>query len=167
MSDVRVRVTIHGFEHGFEPIAVESGDAGDAPVVGTAARATAVRVRSKASSAADRAEGRERYEVVVDGWVLDATVEPAVLAALREKAARGPSEAGPHSPVSLRAQIPGRVVRVWVGLGDAVEAGQQLLAVEAMKMENEVRAPRAGTVGSVAVAIGQTVEVGDELVTLG
>ena len=48
-----------------------------------------------------------------------------------------------------------------------VEAGQRLLAIEAMKMENEVRAARAGTVESVAVAVGQTVELGAELVVIG
>jgi len=42
----------------------------------------------------------------------------------------------------ITAQIPGRVVRLWVAEGDTVEAGQRLLAIEAMKMENEVRAPR-------------------------
>ena len=42
-------------------------------------------------------------------------------------------------------------VRLWVAEGDTVEAGQRLLAIEAMKMENEVRAPHAGTVESIAV----------------
>ena len=55
--------------------------------------------------------------------------------------------AGARSDV-VKAQIPGRVVRLWVEEGDTVEAGQRLLAIEAMKMENEVRAPRAGTVES-------------------
>ena len=56
---------------------------------------------------------------------------------------------------------------VAVAAGDAVEAGQRLLSVEAMKMENELRAPRAGTVERIAVAAGQTVELGDTLVVLG
>ncbi len=50
--------------------------------------------------------------------------------------------------------------------GDDVAAGQRLLAVEAMKMENELRAPRDGTVERVAVAVGQTVELGDPLVVI-
>ena len=50
--------------------------------------------------------------------------------------------------------------------GDAVTAGDRLLAVEAMKMENEVRAPRDGTVERVAVGAGETVELGDVLVVI-
>ena len=50
--------------------------------------------------------------------------------------------------------------------GDEVEAGQRLLAVEAMKMENELRAPRAGRVEEVRVEAGRTVERNDPLVSL-
>ena len=53
-----------------------------------------------------------------------------------------------------------------VTAGDAVSAGQQLLVVEAMKMQNELRAPRDGTVERVAVAAGRTIEVGDLLLVL-
>ena len=71
-----------------------------------------------------------------------------------------------HGPTEVRAIIPGRVVSVAVEAGDAVVAGQRLLAVEAMKMENELRSPRAGTVDRVATAVGQTVELGDPLVVI-
>ena len=78
-----------------------------------------------------------------------------------------PAEAGAHhGPTDVRAIIPGRVVSVAVAVGEDVEAGQQLLVVEAMKMENELRAPRAGTVERVAVGPGQTVELGDTLIVL-
>ncbi|MBI2760059.1 MAG: acetyl-CoA carboxylase biotin carboxyl carrier protein subunit [Chloroflexi bacterium] len=60
----------------------------------------------------------------------------------------------------------GRVVRVSVQAGDAVEAGDLLLILEAMKMENEIRAPRAGTVKEVRVAAGDRVSQGDALVVL-
>ena len=66
----------------------------------------------------------------------------------------------------MRAQIPGRVVKVWVAEGDTVEAGQRLLAIEAMKMENEIHAPHAGTVKSVKVEPGTLVERNDALLTL-
>ena len=59
------------------------------------------------------------------------------------------------------------MVSVAVAVGDGVEAGQRLLSVEAMKMENELRAPRAGTVERIAVGPGQTVELGDTLIVLG
>jgi biotin carboxyl carrier protein len=58
------------------------------------------------------------------------------------------------------------VASVLVTPGDSVETGQTLLAVEAMKMQNELRAPRAGTIVRVAAAVGATVEVGDVLVVL-
>jgi biotin carboxyl carrier protein len=53
-----------------------------------------------------------------------------------------------------------------VAVGDVVVAGQQLLVVDAMKMQNELRAPRDGTVERVGVAPGVTIEVGDVLVVI-
>lgn len=66
----------------------------------------------------------------------------------------------------VRAYMPGRVVSVAVGEGDAVEAGAPLVVLEAMKMQNEIQAERAGTVVRVHVAPGQAVEGGDPLVEL-
>jgi biotin carboxyl carrier protein len=103
---------------------------------------------------------------VVDGWRFEVAVEDARRADLREKAARAAREHSPVISAGLRAQIPGRVTKVWVEAGEEVEAGQRLLAVEAMKMENELRAPRAGTVETVHVVPGQTVERNDPLVSL-
>jgi biotin carboxyl carrier protein len=108
----------------------------------------------------------QRFEVVVAGWRFEVAVEHARHAELRDKAARAALEHVPATTISLRAQIPGRVTNVWVAAGDEVEAGQRLLAVEAMKMENELRAPRAGRVAEVHVALGQTVERNDPLVSL-
>lgn len=66
----------------------------------------------------------------------------------------------------VKSPMPGRVVKVLVAKGDAVEAGQGLLVLEAMKMENEVKARVAGTVADVHVAAGATVEGSAKLVTL-
>ncbi len=60
--------------------------------------------------------------------------------------------------------IPGRVAAVTVAVGDAVTAGQTLLVVEAMKMQNELRAPRDGVVERVSVGVGETIDLGDLLV---
>ena len=60
--------------------------------------------------------------------------------------------------------MPGRVVEVRVQAGDRVEAGQPLVVLEAMKMQNEIQAERAGTVSRVFVGAGQAVEGGDPLV---
>jgi len=70
-------------------------------------------------------------------------------------------------PLSIDATMPGKVVRVLVAAGDDVAPGQGLCVVEAMKMENEITAPRAGRVVEVAVTPGQTVEAGAKLVLLG
>jgi len=114
----------------------------------------------------DRMRGRRRFEVVVDGWRFDVTTEPADRAELRERASRAAAQAGAGSDSTLRGQIPGRVTRVWIADGDVVEQGQRLLAIEAMKMENEIRAPHAGSVRNLRVTTGARVERGDELVTV-
>jgi len=110
--------------------------------------------------------GIDHREVLVDGWRFDVEVEPAARAALREKARRGRSEAGQDGPVEVRAIIPGVVVAVSVVTGDRVSAGQQLLVVEAMKMQNELRSPRDGVVERLAVGERQTIEVGDLLAVI-
>lgn len=63
----------------------------------------------------------------------------------------------------VRAQMPGKIIRVIVAAGAVVEKDQPLLVMEAMKMENEIRAPQAGKIGQVKVAEGQAVETGADL----
>ena len=111
-------------------------------------------------------ESATRVEVVVDGWRFEFDVEDADRAELRARASREGDRRAQHGPTVVRAIIPGRVVSVAVASGDIVEAGQQLLTVEAMKMQNELRAPRAGTVERVAVGQGATVDRGDVLLVL-
>lgn len=112
-------------------------------------------------------DGRRPVEVVVDGWRFELLVEDEARAVLRERASRDRTAAGSAGgPLEIRAIIPGRIVSVAVAPGDTVEAGQTLLAVEAMKMQNELRAPRAGTVTHMPVGTGSTVELGDVLVVL-
>jgi propionyl-CoA carboxylase alpha chain len=67
---------------------------------------------------------------------------------------------------SLVAPLPGTVVKVHVGVGDTVEAGDTLVAIEAMKMEHEVHTPLSGTVSEVHVASGDQVEAGRLLVVV-
>ncbi len=105
-------------------------------------------------------------EVVVDGWRLDIELESERRAALRERARRGREAAGHSGPLEVRSIIPGRIVAVSVAPGDAVAAGQQLMALEAMKMQNELRAPREGTIERIAVGVGQNVELGDLLLVI-
>jgi biotin carboxyl carrier protein len=67
---------------------------------------------------------------------------------------------------AIDSVMPGKVVRLLVAAGDRVAADQGLVVVEAMKMENEIRAPRAGRVKSIDVAPGQNVEAGSRLLLL-
>ena len=110
--------------------------------------------------------GVTRHEVIVAGWRVEVDVESATRAALQDRARRGREEAGRSGPTEVRAIIPGVVVSVSVAAGDAVTAGQQLLVVEAMKMQNELRAPRDGTIQRVGVGPGATIEVGDLLLVI-
>jgi biotin carboxyl carrier protein len=87
---------------------------------------------------------------------------------------RDPRDRGQKSATALgsgrqnvAAPMPGKVVRVLVREGDAVEVGQGLVVVEAMKMQNEMKALRSGSVVEVRVRDGETVSAGDVLVVLG
>jgi biotin carboxyl carrier protein len=71
-----------------------------------------------------------------------------------------------HGEVFVVAPMPGRVVRVLVKAGDEVAAKQGVVVVEAMKMENELRSPKAGRVKDVSVAPGTSVDAGRVLVTI-
>jgi biotin carboxyl carrier protein len=68
---------------------------------------------------------------------------------------------------TVRAPMPGRITHVPVAAGDAVAPGDTLVVVEAMKMENELKASVAGTVREVRVQAGQAVNAGDVLVVVG
>jgi biotin carboxyl carrier protein len=97
--------------------------------------------------------GGERYEI---------TVEEQTRHIIRTRAGAG---AGAASR-TLTAPLPGKISRVAVRPGDTVDAGDILLVIEAMKMENEFRAGAAGTVAEVRVAVGTAVNAGDVLIVM-
>ncbi|MGE5602425.1 MAG: biotin/lipoyl-containing protein [Nitrososphaerales archaeon] len=122
---------------------------------------------------------KDEKSVVVDGRPL--TVELSG----RSSAPRPVAKAGPpasakknggngadHGPGNgaengaVRALMPGTVTSVRVQPGDRVDPGAVLLILEAMKMQNEIKAPHAGVVKRIAVAAGQTVNNGDVMVVL-
>jgi biotin carboxyl carrier protein len=80
----------------------------------------------------------------------------------RARAAAGAAD----GPARLLAPMAGRVVRVLVAAGQAVRAGQGVVVVEAMKMENELRAPRGGVIADVPVREGASVDAGAVLVVI-
>ena len=73
---------------------------------------------------------------------------------------------GAHGEQAIVAPMPGRVVRVLVTRGDEVAVRQPVVVVEAMKMENELRSPKAGRVKDVSVTAGTSVEAGRILVVI-
>jgi biotin carboxyl carrier protein len=80
--------------------------------------------------------------------------------------AAGRSTRAEQGPLAVTAPMPGKVVRLMVRAGDEVKAEQGLVIVEAMKMENELKSPRAGRIAEVSVKEGSAVEGGQKLCVL-
>jgi len=105
-------------------------------------------------------ETSAKFLVVVNGRRFQLEIEDPRSWSRKSRAGRG------EGVQPITAPMPGKVVRVLVGVGDAVEAGQGVVVVEAMKMQNELKALRAGTVLTVDAAEGATVAAGETLATL-
>ena len=101
---------------------------------------------------------------LVDGGSAEVAmvVEDARHKRLRQAAKRGPAASGER----IHAPIAGKVVKALVAVGDTVAAGQPVIVLEAMKMENELAAERGGTVHAVHKTAGQSVDTGELLVEL-
>ena len=129
----------------------------------------------------------KNYRITVNGTSYDVSVEelaggvapvaaPVAAAPVAAPApAAAPSPAPSPAPaaksagagsIKVASPMPGKILDVKANVGDAVKKGQVILILEAMKMENEVVAPEDGTVASIDVASGATVEAGDTLATL-
>lgn len=87
------------------------------------------------------------------------------LADKRDRAAKQRSDAA-SGPVEVRAQMPGKIISLLVLPGTEVEAGQSLLVIEAMKMQNELKSPRSGIVSKLLVSEGETVPANHKLVVI-
>lgn len=107
-----------------------------------------------------RSRGRGEWRIAVDGRDVDAQVFEAHEAEMRE---RGAGAAGSAGVAPLTAPMPGLVVRVAVRAGDEVLPGTAIVIVEAMKMENELRAAAAARVARIRVSPGDAVEKGQIL----
>jgi biotin carboxyl carrier protein len=123
-----------------------------------------------------------QLSVRIDGKVVDLTTEgmPPEMGAIASghrsyvrveserlraaEAAKKGSAAGTEKVV--KSPMPGRIVKLLVAPGDQFEAGQPLLVMEAMKMENEIKAKAAGKVGEIHVKVGEAVEGNAKLLTL-
>jgi len=112
---------------------------------------------------AEKGHGRGKYTLWVDGYRFEVEALDERTRAIRDLSA---ANAAPTGPAPIIAPMPGLIVRVNVSVGDRVEAGQGIVVMEAMKMENELRATAAGTVWSINVTSGTAVEKGALLVEL-
>jgi pyruvate carboxylase subunit B len=110
---------------------------------------------------ARRGATRGSYVIWIDGWRFEGDALDERTRAIREIAA---ASKGPAGPAPVIAPMPGLIVRVSVVAGDSVQAGQGVVVMEAMKMENELRAQAAGRVKSVSVSPGTAVEKGTLLI---
>ena len=111
--------------------------------------------------------GGRSYQARVDGSVVSIagrSFRVEVLDPRRWDRERNHQEA--EGRQNITAVMPGKVVRVLVAQGDQVEAGQGLIVVEAMKMQNEMKAVKAGRVATLAAVAGATVNAGEILATI-
>lgn len=102
-----------------------------------------------------------RVGITIAGHLYDVLIEDE-----RERAANAAERAAAKAGGLVKSLMPGVVVDVLVELGQEVEAGQPLLILEAMKMQNEIGAPSAGTVTEVHIAKGEAVGSGAKLIFL-
>jgi biotin carboxyl carrier protein len=105
----------------------------------------------------------ERGEMLV---TLAGRVAQVSVNARQTRRAAADGGAGTQGDQAVTAPMPGRVVRVLVKAGDEVAARQGVVVVEAMKMENELRSPKAGRVKDISVAPGTSVEAGRVLLVI-
>jgi len=101
----------------------------------------------------------------------DPTPPPAPQSAATSEAAKAPEQAAGSQPVPsdaevIKAPMPGTILDVRVNVGDEIKKGQVLLILEAMKMENEIMAPRDGKVVSIQVTKGTSVNVDDVMLAI-
>ena len=116
----------------------------------------------------------KNYTITVNGNVYEVTVEEGFTGkAAAPKAAApvqapkaAPVPAGAAGSVAVTAPMPGKILGVKASAGQAVKKGQVIVILEAMKMENEIVAPQDGTVATINVAVGDSVEPGATLATL-
>ncbi len=117
------------------------------------------------------------YEVEIEGSKTTPAMKPQVAAAPKtaNSAQITPQTAAPSAPVqrpataaagAIKCPLPGTVMAIKVAVGDTVSAGQTLLVLEAMKMENNIDSDRAGVVKQICVQQGATVMEGDSLIVI-
>jgi biotin carboxyl carrier protein len=111
--------------------------------------------------------GGRAYEARVDGQGVDVGGRKFSVEVLDPRRwSRDRNDRHGEGRQNIAAAMPGKVIRVLVAVGDLVEPGQGLVVVEAMKMQNEMKAVRAGRVVSLTAVAGATVNAGEILVAI-
>ena len=108
----------------------------------------------------------DEYEAIVPSAPAAAPVAVAAAPVAAAPAAAPAAAAAPVAGEAVTAPMPGNILKVNVTAGQAVKEGDLLVVLEAMKMENEIFAPKAGTVAQVLVQKGSTVDTGATMVVL-
>ena len=110
----------------------------------------------------------KNYTITVNGNVYDVVVEEGAStgAPVAAKAPAAPKAGGAAGSIKVEAGAAGKIFKVEASVGQAVKQGDAVIILEAMKMEIPVVAPEDGTVASIDVAVGDTVEAGAVLATL-
>ena len=121
----------------------------------------------------------KQYTITVNGVAYDVTVEEkngGVVSAPKAVEKSAPAAAAPvasapqaaakEGNVAVSAPMPGKILAVKAKEGDSVKAGDVLLVLEAMKMENDIVAPQDGVVASINVKVGDSVQSGAKLASL-
>ena len=106
------------------------------------------------------------YTITVNGTAYDVTVEEGTGSAAPATAPKAAPKAAGAGSVKVEASVPGKVLKIEASVGQSVKAGDNIIILEAMKMEIPVVAPQDGTVASIDVAVGAAVENGDVLATM-
>ena len=118
----------------------------------------------------------KKFNITVNGQAYEVEVEEVGGAAAAPRAAApkaapapaaAPAAAAAAGETAIAAPMPGKVLKVNVTVGQAVNAGDNLLILEAMKMQNEIVAPVDGSVKAINVAAGQAVQAGEVLAVIG
>ena len=108
----------------------------------------------------------KNYVITVNGTAYDVTVEEGTGSAAPTAPKAAPKAAAGAGAVKVAASVPGKVLKIAASVGQAVKAGDNIVILESMKMEIPVVAPQDGTVASIDVAEGASVENGDTLATM-
>ena len=108
----------------------------------------------------------DEYEAIVPSAPAAPAAAPVAAAPVAAPAAAPAAAAAPVAGEAVTAPMPGNILKVNVTAGQAVKEGDLLVVLEAMKMENEIFAPKAGTVAQVLVQKGSTVDTGATMIVL-